>query len=75
MNALDHIILLMGALGCAALLDTIWLRLIRPHLALRYGWRAVHPSEHIPLSGWIGGGAFLAALILLLSLTGAAGVR
>ena len=61
-----YIILLATAISTAAIVDRFWMTQVRPHLSRRFGWRPVHPSEHIPKAGWIGAWAFLSFLAIAL---------
>lgn len=58
-----HLIFLTGLFALAAITDTIWLDLIRPHLAPRYGWRAIRKDERIPKKAWLGALVFTLMLI------------
>ncbi|HBQ90965.1 MAG TPA: hypothetical protein DD803_16130 [Alcaligenes faecalis] len=54
MSAIAYLFLLCCVLALVGMLDRAWLRFVRPVLARRFGWPAVHPSEHIPTAAWAG---------------------
>lgn len=73
MTTAMYALLLVSTAVIAGLADTVWLRCVRHHLAKRFGWREVHPDEHIPLPAVLGGAAFILFFVLMLDLGTAVG--
>ncbi len=69
---LSYGLLLAAVVTFAAAADTAWVRLLRPRLAVRFGWRDLHPSEIIPTHAWIGCAVVVWVLFVFVSRTGAA---
>lgn len=69
---LTYALLLAAVVTLAAAADAAWVRLLRPRLAPRFGWRDLHPSEIIPAHAWIGGAVVVWVLFVFVSRTGAA---
>ncbi|WP_454004962.1 hypothetical protein [Alcaligenes sp. Marseille-Q7550] len=54
MSALAYLFLIFCVFGLAGMLDSAWLRVVRPRLAARYGWQPSADDWHIPNSAWVG---------------------
>ena len=66
MNATEYLLMLMGAVLAAGLLDWLWLGFMRPRLT----GRETQPEERIPPVAWIGAVAVMAALFVFVPLVG-----
>lgn len=72
MTTLAYALMLTTTVTIAAAADAAWVRLLRPRLAARFGWRDLHPSEIIPTHAWIGGAVVVWVLFVFVPHTGAA---
>lgn len=73
MTATMYALLLASTVVIAGLADTVWLRYARRYFARRFGWREVHPDEHIPLPSVLGGAAVVFLFVWVIDLGSAAG--
>lgn len=72
MNPIIYLGLLCFAVALAGIVDTIWLRYVRPLMAESYGWPDVQPDERIPAVAWVGALAVLTVMFVLLPFVGVA---
>lgn len=73
MTTTVYALFLASVVVIAVLADTAWLRYARHHLARRFGWRQVHPDEHIPLRAALGGAAAVFIFVWVIGLGSAVG--
>lgn len=51
MTALAYLMLLAGVVTAALLIDKLWVRVLHPRLAQRFGWESLPADSEIP-TGW-----------------------
>lgn len=56
MTALAYLMLLAGLVTTALLIDKLWVRVLHPNLAQRFGWEPLPADSEIP-TGWCLGSA------------------
>ena len=56
MTALAYLMLLAGVVTAALLIDKLWVRVLHPNLAQRFGWEPLPADSEIP-TGWCLGSA------------------
>ncbi len=66
MNTTDYLLFLFGLIVVAALLDRLWLDVLRPRLT----GRETQPEDRIPPVAWAGVAGFMAALFVFVPLIG-----
>lgn len=70
MNTIDYLLLWMLAFDFAAICDRLWMRYVRPRLAVRYGWPELMPDEVIPTWAWAGALIVTALFFIIVPLVG-----
>ncbi len=56
MTALASLMMLAGVVTAALLIDKLWVRVLHPNLAQRFGWEPLPADSEIP-TGWCLGSA------------------